>query len=409
MYSYICCVVELSLHDSLTRHTSCVFISQQHPEALPSLLLRHFFRQYSQWTWPAPVALVPIADQPPPGVSPLPVWNPLVNPRDGHHIMPIITPAYPSMNSSYNVGVPQLRRIQIEVNHADQIMDSICAGKSTFRDLYITSNFFTRHAHFLQINITADNAADFMEWFRLCESKLRILITALESPEMGVEVFPFAKFFSRKYNKSGTCMGAGTSHADCKTESCFFMALRFAYGVESADLRYCTSEFLTKVNSWEGRCIGMDLTIAHVMQQDLPTYLYDSPTTGISSNKRNGGLKQAPTSTDFDIPPLSPALDRKLKITASVDKSEKSDNDATTSTKEVKTSTSLSPAKRPSSPSTVDVRPPSPLDGNKEDDTNTTRPSVPSPTKKLKIVEKSGTVKPERKSSMPSPAKRPRT
>jgi hypothetical protein len=393
-----------------------MLIPQQHPEALPSLLLRHFFRQFSQWTWPAPVALVPIADQPPPGVSPLPVWNPQVNPRDGHHIMPIITPAYPSMNSSYNVGVPQLRRIQIEFNHADQIMMD---SKSTFRDLYITSNFFTRHAHFLQINITADNAADFMEWFRLCESKLRILITALESPEMGVEVFPFAKFFSRKYSKSGTCMGAGTSDPDCKMESCFFMALRFAYGVEHADLRYCTSEFLQKVNSWEGRCLGMDLTIEHVLQQDLPSYLWlDSLTTkGISTNRRNGGMKHAPPlsitgkepMTDINIHPLSPALDRKLKITAPVN-NDKSDNNNTTN-KEVKPSASLSPAKRPSSPSSVDVRPHSPLDSTKEDDKQRTRLRVPSPTKKLKIVEINdiGTIKTERKSSMPSPAKRPRT
>lgn len=40
------------------------------------------------------------------------VWNPVANPRDKAHLMPIITPAYPAMNSSYNVGEPQMRLIR---------------------------------------------------------------------------------------------------------------------------------------------------------------------------------------------------------------------------------------------------------------------------------------------------------
>ena len=44
----------------------------------------------------------------------LPVWNPKVYPKDGTHLMPIITPAYPAMNSSYNVGLPQFRLLQVQ-------------------------------------------------------------------------------------------------------------------------------------------------------------------------------------------------------------------------------------------------------------------------------------------------------
>ena len=314
----VCMVRCLNMH-FLVPLSTCVislacFLSQRYPDALPSLLLRYFFREFASWKWPAPVALAPIADQPPPGVSPLPVWNPKLNPRDRHHIMPIITPAYPSMNSSYNVGVPQLRRIQIELTQADQLMDVIGSGKATLRDLFVGNNFFQRHMHFLQVNITANNASDFLEWFRLCESRLRILITGLESPECGVEVFPFAKFFDRKYSKSGLVVGAGKSDEDCKTESCFFMALRFAFGVENVDLRYCTSEFLHKVNSWEGRRLGMDLSIEHVMQKDLPTFLYDSETKGMGSNRRNTLKKKTGRPPTPDTRPLSPALGRKLKI-----------------------------------------------------------------------------------------------
>jgi poly(A) polymerase len=296
---------------------------------MPSLLLRLFFREFANWRWPTPVTLVPFADQPPPGVAPLPVWNPL-NPRDGRHLMPIITPAYPSMNSSYNVGVPQLRRIQIELNQADQLMDEICGGNASFRDLFLGNDFFQRHMHFLQVNIIASNATDFLEWFRLCESRLRILIAGLESPECGIEVFPFAKFFERNYSTSTK------SDENCKTESCFFMALRFAFGVENVDLRFCTSEFLHKVNSWEGRRLGMDLTIEHVLRKDLPSFLFESETRGIALTRFP---KKAGKPPAVDPRPLSPALERKLKI---------SDNDDP-----AMTGPSVpSPAKRPRTEST---------------------------------------------------------
>lgn len=41
------------------------------------------------------------------------VWNPMTNGRDASHLMPIITPCYPSMNSAYNVGLSQFRLLQV--------------------------------------------------------------------------------------------------------------------------------------------------------------------------------------------------------------------------------------------------------------------------------------------------------
>lgn len=56
------------------------------------------------------------------------VWNPATNPRDKAHLMPIITPAYPAMNSSYNVGEPQMRLIRqvlFAVGEEDGVVDSL--------------------------------------------------------------------------------------------------------------------------------------------------------------------------------------------------------------------------------------------------------------------------------------------
>mmetsp|Transcript_13502 Transcript_13502/g.19075 ORF Transcript_13502/g.19075 Transcript_13502/m.19075 type:complete len:659 (+) Transcript_13502:69-2045(+) len=288
-------------------------VCKQHPDALPSTLLRIFFHTYANWRWPAPVTLGEIVTTPPPGVLPLPVWNPKQNPRDGTHIMPIITPAYPSMNSSYNVGIPQLRRIQMEMCEANQIVAAIEAGTSTWSQLYQGNDFFRRHSNFLQINITANNRAEFLEWFRLCESRLRILIACLESPEYGVQAYPFAKFFDRKYDRSGRCLGAGKSEEECKHEACFFVALRFGLGVENVYFRYGTSEFLHKVNTWEGRRHGMDCAIELVHECDLPAFVFDYESDSEDSNDyfiEDDELSYSSSSSS--TPPVAPMADAKL-------------------------------------------------------------------------------------------------
>ena len=115
-------------------------------------------------------------------------------------------------------------------------------------------------------------------------------------------------FFYHKYPQSG----AGKSTKTCKTKSCFFMALRFAFGVENVDLRFCTSEFLHKVNSWEGRRLGMDLTIEHVLQKDLPSFLFERNTAIITSTHSPKMIGKSPAMDR----PLSPVLERTLKISS---------------------------------------------------------------------------------------------
>lgn len=105
-------------------------VCQFYPNAAPAALVCRFFRVLHQWRWPMPVTLCDVeeARQPPSPSSlllafrpatrwmcglnwllpqdatlGLAVWDPRKNIRDRTHIMPLITPAYPAMNSSYNV------------------------------------------------------------------------------------------------------------------------------------------------------------------------------------------------------------------------------------------------------------------------------------------------------------------
>uniref|UniRef100_A0A7S4I6N1 polynucleotide adenylyltransferase n=2 Tax=Odontella aurita TaxID=265563 RepID=A0A7S4I6N1_9STRA len=268
-------------------------------------------RTFSRWKWPKPVMLGPIASSPPvPGVAPLSVWNPRANPRDAAQLMPIITPCYPSMNSSYNVGQPQLRRIQQELCRGEQIVNGIAAAGSGERgggrkqrnayeweDLFAGKDFFRQHGHYLQVNIMARNAEDFRTWFGLCESRLRILIAGLESPEYGVQCYPFAKFFREKTLQAQGADGGGEDGGPHSHVTSFFVALRFAYGVENVDLRSCTEEFLYKVNAWDDRKWGMDLTIEHRTREHLPPFVFEEDDDDCSGSEMRKTDRKTTTAT----------------------------------------------------------------------------------------------------------------
>ncbi|KAI8016172.1 Nuclear poly(A) polymerase 1 [Camellia lanceoleosa] len=96
-------------------------ICQLYPNALPNMLVSRFFKVYNLWWWPNPVMLCPIQD----GSLGLPVWDPRRNFRDMQHLMPIITPAYLCINSSYNVSTSTLRVILEEFQRGNEICESL--------------------------------------------------------------------------------------------------------------------------------------------------------------------------------------------------------------------------------------------------------------------------------------------
>ena len=65
---------------------------------------------YCDWRWPTPILLQNINHTNPMGMK---QWDPRVDYRDSSHLMPIITPAYPCMNSSYNVSDSTLNIMRV--------------------------------------------------------------------------------------------------------------------------------------------------------------------------------------------------------------------------------------------------------------------------------------------------------
>jgi poly(A) polymerase Pap1 len=210
--------------------------------------------------------------------------------------MPILTPAYPSMNSSYNVGLPQLRRIRSELDSARNILEQIVVEKgeptASWSDLLQESDFFRIHANYLQVNIIASNDKDFRTWLGFCESRLRILVASLELPHSGINAYPYAKIFFRgaaaedgEDESSENDDDGEAKESEPPYIASFFVALRFAYSAERVDLTNCTFEFLQIVNSAPDRTAGMDLTIEHKLWNELPSFV--SPLVPTTTHQDN--------------------------------------------------------------------------------------------------------------------------
>lgn len=70
------------------------------------------------------------------------VWDPRVNIADRYHLMPIITPAYPQQNSTFNVSTSTKRVIMNEFERGMSITDEIMMGKASWEKLFEAPSFF---------------------------------------------------------------------------------------------------------------------------------------------------------------------------------------------------------------------------------------------------------------------------
>ncbi|XP_072188118.1 poly(A) polymerase gamma isoform X2 [Excalfactoria chinensis] len=149
---------------------------QLHPNALASTLVNKFFSIFSKWEWPNPVLL----KQPEENNLNLPVWDPRVNPSDRYHVMPIITPAYPQQNSTYNVSTSTRAVVVEELKHGLAITNEILQGKSDWPKLFEQPNFFRKYKHYIVLTASTYTEEHHLEWVGLVESKIRVLVGNLE-------------------------------------------------------------------------------------------------------------------------------------------------------------------------------------------------------------------------------------
>lgn len=117
--------------------------------------------------------------------------------------MPIITPAYPSMCATHNITLSTREIIQRELKRAGNITDQIMLKKAPWKDLFVKHTFFTQgYKYYLSI-ISASTSKDAQKiWSGCVESKVRLLVVALEGHESIALAHPFNKGFERVHKCS---------------------------------------------------------------------------------------------------------------------------------------------------------------------------------------------------------------
>ena len=110
---------------------------QLYPNADPSTLTQKFFLVFLKWQWPQPVLL----KKPEEAGLGKPVWDPRQNVADRYHLMPIITPAYPQQNSTFNVSKSTLEVMKKEFELSLEICEEIIQVVNNFNSFICSQNF----------------------------------------------------------------------------------------------------------------------------------------------------------------------------------------------------------------------------------------------------------------------------
>ncbi|XP_058006292.1 nuclear poly(A) polymerase 4 isoform X2 [Hevea brasiliensis] len=237
-------------------------VCQLYPNAIPSMLVSRFFRVYTQWRWPNPVMLCPIEEDEL-GFS---VWDPRKNPRDRTHHMPIITPAYPCMNSSYNVSTSTLRVMMEQFQYGNKICEDIELNKAQWSTLFEPHLFFESYKNYLQVDIVAADVDDLRSWKGWVESRLRQLTLMIERDTYGkLQCHPYPHEY----------VDASKPCAHCA----FFLGLQRKQGEiiqegQQFDIRGTVDEFRHSINMYVFWKPGMEIYVSHVRRKQIPSYVF---------------------------------------------------------------------------------------------------------------------------------------
>lgn len=163
---------------------------QLHPDASVEHIMVSFFRLWTEWYFGQPDALPVLIHHPDSDQSPemtmwmstlkLKPWNPWLRPRDNTHLSPVISPIAPYLNVAFSVTSSTLCVMKAELARGLRLLRSVSGSAAEYQQLMEPVDTTSSHSHLLRIVLTAESNDDLSKWTAWVESKIYLLVIALE-------------------------------------------------------------------------------------------------------------------------------------------------------------------------------------------------------------------------------------
>eukprot|EP00629_Pelagomonadales_sp_RCC1024_P003227 CAMPEP_0119280962 /NCGR_PEP_ID=MMETSP1329-20130426/23746_1 /TAXON_ID=114041 /ORGANISM="Genus nov. species nov., Strain RCC1024" /LENGTH=507 /DNA_ID=CAMNT_0007281563 /DNA_START=140 /DNA_END=1660 /DNA_ORIENTATION=+ len=262
-------------------------VCQLFPRATPGYLLCKFFHIFAQWDWPSPAILCRPVDH---GYG-FEVWGRHADQLRGrmayhnlrNNLMPIVTPAYPAMNSAANVNAWSFQVLQGEFQRGSEVctriaeahegLDAAAAAAlgaegaaELWAPLLEETDFFDKYDAYLAVNILGEEAAAFDSFKGFMASRLRKLVERLGYlPLRKIHLFP------REYPQA---TAEGLAPHSC----CYFVGLaedRARMEGPSLVLTHTWREFWSEdVSKYRDLDDTLDVRLEHLDGEGLPDFCF---------------------------------------------------------------------------------------------------------------------------------------
>ncbi|KAG9097373.1 polynucleotide adenylyltransferase, partial [Ceratobasidium sp. 370] len=277
-------------------------ICQLYPNLNAAAIIHRFFIIMLQWKWPQPILLRQIEEEVKGLGMSFRVWNPRLYPTDRNHLMPIITPAYPSMCSTHNVTRSTMSVMMDEFTRGAHIVEQIMYKRAEWSELFSKHDFFQKYRYYLQIIASSGKAEDQLKWSGTVESRLRQLVMKLEFVDQLEVAHPFVKGFEQKHyclddsevravaqgdvspvieKRKPEDMKSVPNASEVYTTT-FYIGMKVAEkkagtsGPRKLDISYPTTEFTKQVKQWDQYHEETHgIVVRHIRSSALPDHVFD--------------------------------------------------------------------------------------------------------------------------------------
>mmetsp|Transcript_57478 Transcript_57478/g.171484 ORF Transcript_57478/g.171484 Transcript_57478/m.171484 type:complete len:875 (-) Transcript_57478:148-2772(-) len=286
---------------------SVALVVQLYPNTCAASLLRKFFLVFKSWRWPNPVMLTKPHD----ADLGLPVWS-AFQAGAARQVAPIITPAYPAMNSTLAVSRQTLQIMHEEFCRGHEIVDRLWKdhqkrggrklegdefdmASKTFGELFQPSNFFIAYPHYLSLCITGPTQSDAQSWMGYVESRLRKLVSDMlgkSLPLSKIQLWP-KKFEACVADR--TALLTVAQRRNCATYFVGFRVDRYRMRGDQLNVEQQMQKFRQfELSRFEPLIPGMDIYVRCFGVKSLPLGCFEMYEGGkVGAMKRRRQLRDA--------------------------------------------------------------------------------------------------------------------